>query len=559
VKPKKERSMFEQVSTFRKTPGEVAAKSIQLSSMFDRFAAETEFLDFLYNLVRLVKPVHSVERGARNGRSAIAIASALRHNGLGHLVSLEDDPEAARHAMAEIGTAQLEGWVAVVTEQILNFQPRNELQFVLLDSDFGVRADEFRHLCKKLASGAIVVFHDSTTRHAGMADAIIKLTMEGRLARSCVFPTPPGVFVCSVQPPANLSGPTLPELLPKAQDLRTKALPYKQAAILVVGVHRSGTSCLAHLLHVLGAKLPAQVIGPGHGNSLGHWEPMRLMRINKEILSAIGRTWYDPRPIPPSWFRSKEAYVFHERLVAEIALGYEVAPLILIKDPRICRLLPLYLDVLDALEIEPLIILPIRHPGEVIRSIHERDHIDPSIVDLLWLRSLVEAEEASRTCARVWISFDQLLDDWEATVRSIADQLGIVWPNGPQTVASVAASIVRRRHQHYRMADDPTPFLPAPLTIHAWQAAQQGLNGNEEAARAAFDRIRASITEVDHLNEPQQESIQNRLGTVETNCEPSKREIDSMQARIYRHLTWPIRWLHRRVVRTVPFSSWAKS
>jgi hypothetical protein len=139
VKPKKERSMFEQVSTFRKTPGEVAAKSIQLSSMFDRFAAETEFLDFLYNLVRLVKPVHSVEMGARNGRSAIAIASALRHNGLGHLVSLEDDPEAARHAMAEIGTAQLEGWVAVVTEQILNFQPRNELQFVLLDSDFGVR------------------------------------------------------------------------------------------------------------------------------------------------------------------------------------------------------------------------------------------------------------------------------------------------------------------------------------------------------------------------------------------------------------------------------------
>ena len=55
------------------------------------------------------------------------------------------------------------------------------------------------------------------------------------------------------------------------------------------------------------------------------------MEINEEILSAIGGSWHDPRPIPPNWFRSKEAYAFHERLAAAIAPGYGITPLILIR------------------------------------------------------------------------------------------------------------------------------------------------------------------------------------------------------------------------------------
>lgn len=89
------------------------------------------------------------------------------------------------------------------------------------------------------------------------------------------------------------------------------------------------------------------------------------MEINEEIIASLGRTWYDPRPIPPNWFRSKAAYGFHERIRAEIIDQYGAAPLILIKEPRICRLAPLYLDVLDVLRIEPLVILPVRHPGEL--------------------------------------------------------------------------------------------------------------------------------------------------------------------------------------------------
>jgi hypothetical protein len=273
---------------------------------------------------------------------------------------------------------------------------------------------------------------------------------------------------------------------------------------------------LAHLLSLLGAKLPEQLLGPGPGNPLGHWESAQLMQINEEILGDIGRIWHDPRPIPPSWFRSKAAYGFHERIRAAIVSEYGDAQLILVKEPRICRLAPLYLDVLDALRIEPLIVLPIRHPAEVICSIRERDGLDPATIELLWLRSLLEAEEASRSCVRVWTGFEELLGNWEATVRSIANGFAVVWPNEPEKVAHEAADILRARHRHYRATDDAILAPIGPLATRAWQAAQYGLHGEEAVAQALFDEIRSIVTELDRLSAPFQGGIEMRLATAES-------------------------------------------
>ena len=151
--------------------------------------------------------------------------------------------------------------------------------------------------------------------------------------------------------------------------------------------------------------------GPGYGNWLGHWESERLVKLNDQMLLAIGRTWDDPRQIRPAWFRSRRAYPFYERLLGAIASEYQDAPLFIIKDPRICRLAPLYLDVLDALGIRSHVILPVRHPEEVIRPVRERDDVDPAAIELLWLRHVLEAETASRSYTRVWTSYDQLLSE----------------------------------------------------------------------------------------------------------------------------------------------------
>jgi hypothetical protein len=135
------------------------------------------------------------------------------------------------------------------------------------------------------------------------------------------------------------------------------------------------------------------------------------MRINGEILLAIGRTWDDPRQFPPTWFRSRTAYSFHEPLREAIASEYGGAPLFVIKDPRICRLAPLYLDVLDALGIRSNVILPVRHPEDVrpaieefLRSRHRHHQIETDPSDLghlstrVWNHRASAAEDAFTSC-----------------------------------------------------------------------------------------------------------------------------------------------------------------
>jgi hypothetical protein len=368
---------------------------------------------------------------------------------------------------------------------------------------------------------------------------------------------PRGIFVGTVQHPAVL--PTRGEARPNSGRLRTKSSPRRRAAILVLGVHRSGTSCLAHLLNVLGAKLPAEVVPPAPNNPCGHWEPVRLLKINEEILNAIGRTWYDSRPIPTGWFHSKAAYRFRKRLRVLITSEYGHAPLILIKEPRICRLAPLYLDVLGMLRIKPLVVLPVRHPGEVIRSIQERDHINPLTTELLWLRNLLEAEAATRSCVRVWTSFDQLLDQGEITAQTIAARLGIIWPNNQENTAIDVANIPRPRHRHHRIADDPAPVPLGFLTRRAWLAAQYAVNGDENAARMMFDEIRVALAELDHfsaagrgLSDKLQVELSQRIEEntqLKQHVDSLRQQVDSIHASICWRLTWPIRWLHKQATR----------
>ena len=74
-------------------------KPARLWSMFDSLSAETEVLDFLHVLVRLVKPERILETGTWIGLSACAIGTAIAANGFGRLTTLEINGEAYECAL----------------------------------------------------------------------------------------------------------------------------------------------------------------------------------------------------------------------------------------------------------------------------------------------------------------------------------------------------------------------------------------------------------------------------------------------------------------------------
>ena len=277
-------------------------------------------------------------------------------------------------------------------------------------------------------------------------------------------------------------------------------------ALLVLGMSRSGTSLTAHVLHALGAALPHDLMGAAHGNPLGHFEPRALVALNDRILESLGRRWDDPRPIPTRWFRSRPAYRFLQRITGQIRQSYGDAPLLVIKDPRLCRLLPLYLDALDVLDIEPLVVLQVRPVAAVVQSLADRDGMKPDLAEFLWLRSVIEAEEQSRRCRRVWVSMAGMIADWRTPCGGSPTGLALEWPMERDEAIDEIGPLLKPRLCHGVAPDAGEETMPR-FSAATWAAVEHGLAGDEPAARAAFDAVRAALHDLDGTYERYQSAL----------------------------------------------------
>ncbi len=177
-------------------------------------------------------------------------------------------------------------------------------------------------------------------------------------------------------------------------------------AILVLGMHRSGTSALSGMLHHLGVALGGNMMPPTTDNPRGYWEQADIVDIHRKAMAAYGLAWDDIRPMPPALLR--DAAVARD-LRAILVREFAGAPLWGLKDPRLCRLMPLWLPLLAELGATPRFILPVRHPADVAASLSVRDGINESCAAILWLRHALEAERGSRGLPRAIVHYEDLV------------------------------------------------------------------------------------------------------------------------------------------------------
>jgi hypothetical protein len=185
-----------------RTTSPVGNKPPQLWSMFDGYSAEVEVLDFLYTLVRLTKPQRILETGTWLGRSAIAIASALRDNGIGHLFTIELNGEAAAAAARNIDGEGLTTFVTLHVANSLVIELSETYELALFDSDIPLRREEFIRFYGRLEPGAIALFHDTADHFVGSAEGVIDLMTMGML-EGIFLPTPRGIFIGRVVKPCR--------------------------------------------------------------------------------------------------------------------------------------------------------------------------------------------------------------------------------------------------------------------------------------------------------------------------------------------------------------------
>lgn len=155
--------------------------------------------------------------------------------------------------------------------------------------------------------------------------------------------------------------------------------------ILILGMHRSGTSLMAHICQSMGGYLGEdnELMDAREDNPAGFFEHKDIVRINDEILHYCDSEWYSLKPIKVNCHSSQIIKKMGEleSIIWKMLMKQNI---VVIKDPRIALLLPLWGKVLNELRVETDYIWEFRNPLEVADSLKKRDGYSKKHSLLLW-------------------------------------------------------------------------------------------------------------------------------------------------------------------------------
>jgi hypothetical protein len=215
-------------------------------------------------------------------------------------------------------------------------------------------------------------------------------------------------------------------VLPMPNRPDTSPATERDALIVVLGMHRSGTSTLTRAMHVLGAEFGTRLLPPVRGdNDKGFFEDLDVNTLNIELMHAMGVDWHTMAPIALEQIKPQRMAQFQRdalRLLREKCVDRHVLAL---KDPRISRLLPFWQPLFEQLERRVVYAIAVRNPISVSDSLAARDQLPREKSYLLWLAHTVPALDMTRGRQRTIISYDRLMDAPRPELERIAREVGL--------------------------------------------------------------------------------------------------------------------------------------
>ena len=201
-----------------------------------------------------------------------------------------------------------------------------------------------------------------------------------------------------------------------------------QRCLVIMGMHRSGTSAFAGVLKILGVDLGLNLIAPAEENPKGFFENRVVVQLNEKILRTLNSSWDDYFILPDHWWEKKKLDIHREEASEIIKKELGKNDIFGIKDPRLCLLLPFWRKIFEDLNIKPNYVITVRNPLEVAESLKKRNGFCAEKSALLWMNHMLFAELHTRHSPRVFSSFDELLRKPENTIRRITKIFNIKFP-----------------------------------------------------------------------------------------------------------------------------------
>jgi hypothetical protein len=279
------------------------------------------------------------------------------------------------------------------------------------------------------------------------------------------------------------------------QTLRVvSAAPVKRPdLVVVVGMHRTGTSVITRSLQTMGIDLGDNLMAPNPDvNPKGFWEDMDFNAIDMEILTFLGKDWHyisplsiqDVEKLHESGYMLRGVELLRKKVVRGRIFG--------VKDPRVAKLLPFWKGVFDHSQLEVAYVISLRHPLSVTKSLIKRDQFAAEKCYLMWLEHVLVTLSETRGSTAAIVDYDALMNDPERAIARVADNLGLT-VNGDE-LESYSAEFLDHslRHTLYSARDLELDESCPPLVKEVYAQLAEVARGDglvdHEILRPKLDR-----------------------------------------------------------------------
>lgn len=223
--------------------------------------------------------------------------------------------------------------------------------------------------------------------------------------------------------------------------------------LIVLGMHRSGTSAFTGILDLLGVNLGTKMLETQPDNPTGFFENKYVVLANDCILETLNSSWDDTYPLPHDWLGRFEGSQLQVDIRSFLRTDIVDDQLYALKDPRLCRLLPLWLPLLSAEDVFPHFSIIIRNPLEIAESLSLRNGFSTEKSLVLWMQYMLDAERHTRHLPRGFIKFESLLNDPQKSVETAFRNTGLELPNPSNLTGQNLSHFLDGNLRHHNISD----------------------------------------------------------------------------------------------------------
>jgi lipopolysaccharide biosynthesis protein len=204
--------------------------------------------------------------------------------------------------------------------------------------------------------------------------------------------------------------------------------------VVVLGMHRSGTSAITRGLKVLGVDLGDNLLPAESGNNeKGFFEDATITAYNEELLAALGHAWDSLVPISPEELSLPITQSHKIRAIEHLREKVAHIKCFGVKDPRMARLLPFWQEIFAELGLKVSYVVAFRNPKNVAYSLVKRNEFEVEKGYFLWLEHMLFSLKYSQGASRVFVNYELMLQAPEQQLRRISESLDLPFdPQGPE-------------------------------------------------------------------------------------------------------------------------------